>query len=463
MIALFPVPAANAPPSATVSRERYQRERRARMEAEALLEQKSRDLWTANHALMRQAEVLEAAVRARTADLVEAREAAEAANAAKSVFLAQMSHEIRTPLNGVLGMAAALLESGLAPAQAEMLEVVTESGNTLLSVINDILDLSKIEAGRMEIESIPFNPAEVVRSVERLHAVRAQNRGLDLTVTLAPELDGWVCGDPTRVRQVLGNLLSNAIKFTERGGVALAADLVADAAAEGTAMLRLQVRDTGPGIAPDRRDTLFVPYVQAAASVSRTHGGTGLGLSISRQFCRMMQGDLVADSVPGQGSTFTATFRVTPAAAPAAAQAGEAEERFAALLRDRPLRILAAEDNATNQLVLRSLLRRFDLRLDIVPNGRAAVAAWQADRPDVILMDVHMPVMNGVEATAAIRRIEAEGALPRTPIVGLSANAMRHQVEEYQAAGMDANVPKPIRRGELLQVITGVLVPSAAS
>lgn len=443
----------NPAPSPTVSRGRYERERRARQEAEALLEAKSRELYEANQRLIRQAEALEAAVAERTADLRAAREAAEAANAAKSMFLAQMSHEIRTPMNGVLGMAAALMDSGLSRAQSEMLSVIVDSGDMLLAVINDILDLSKIEAGKLELEDIAFDPVAVIRAVERLHLLRAQEKGLDLTVRTGPGLRGWVRGDPTRLRQVLGNLLSNAIKFTDRGAVQVTADLSPDA------MLRLVVCDTGAGISPDRLAGLFSPYAQAAASVARLHGGTGLGLAIARQFCKMMGGNLLAESLPGFGSTFVATLRVVPVATPPEARAGEIEERFADLLRCRRLSILAAEDNGTNQLVLKSLLRRFDLRLDIVPNGQAAVAAWAAVGPDVILMDVQMPLMNGIEATAEIRRAERELGRPRTPIIALSANAMRHQVEGYLAGGMDANVAKPIRRGELLQVIAAVLPP----
>jgi CheY-like chemotaxis protein/anti-sigma regulatory factor (Ser/Thr protein kinase) len=272
---------------------------------------------------------------------------------------------------------------------------------------------------------------------------------------MGPGLTGWVLGDPTRVRQVLGNLLSNAIKFTRQGHVTVDADIVVQEG--GSRQLHMVVRDTGIGIDPERLANLFVPYAQAGASVTRTHGGTGLGLSISRQFCRLMHGDLTVESVPGRGSAFSATLRVVPTEAPVEVESEEAEERFARLLATRPLHILAAEDNATNQLVLRSLLRKFDLRLDIVPNGLEALDACRASRPDLVLMDVHMPVMNGVEATRNIRQLEAESGLPRIPIIGLSANAMRHQVDEYLTAGMDANVAKPIRRAELLQVISAVL------
>ena len=440
--------------SPTVSRSRYERERRARNDAEQLLEAKSRALYEANQSLKRQAEALEAAVAERTADLEAARIQAEAASTAKSVFLANMSHEIRTPMNGVLGMASALLETELSGLQREMIEVILRSGDLLQAVINDILDLSKIEAGKLEIEDHPFDLAEAVHACEALHALRAQEKGLSFAVEIAPAARCWVRGDAARLRQVIGNLLSNAIKFTERGGVKLTADLV-----DGREAV-IRVADTGIGIAPERVARLFQPYEQGDASVTRMKGGTGLGLSISRAFCRLMAGDLRAESRLGEGSVFTARVALSPTDPPPAAEAGRAEREFRALLARRPLRVLVAEDNATNQLVLRSLMRPFALDLDIVADGAAVVEAWQAMRPDLILMDVQMPRMNGVEATEAIRRRESAGGLPRTPVLGLTANAMRHQVQGYVAAGMDGSVAKPIRRAELLRAMLEVLEPA---
>ncbi|TVS02017.1 MAG: response regulator [Rhodobacteraceae bacterium] len=437
-----------------VSRRRYDREKRARIEAEHLLEAKSRELYVANEALRKQAESLEEAIRQRTADLETARAQAEAASAAKSVFLATMSHEIRTPLNGVLGMAEALNDTSLTPSQREMLNVVLESGRLLQTVLNDILDLSKIEAGKFDIEEVSFDLEDAVRSVEAMFGLKAQEKGLNFSIEFGPVAGGWVKGDPIRLRQILGNLVSNAIKFTEKGSF----HVLVEINAIGTHHeLRLIVKDTGQGLSVEEIRRLFKPYAQSDPTISREFGGTGLGLSISRRFCQLMHGELSVESRKGSGATFTARFRVIPTHAPEVASDRGLEEQFRQLLQERPSRILVAEDNKTNQLVLRSLLRGFDLTLDIVPDGRALFSAWQKARPELVLMDVQMPIMNGLEATVAIREAESRAKLARTPIIALSANMMRHHEIEYRQIGMDGCVPKPFRKEQLLSAILGCL------
>lgn len=439
--------------SPTVSRARYDREIRARREAEALLEAKSRELYQANRDLAQQTESLERIVRERTADLEAARALADAGSAAKSAFLANMSHEIRTPMNGVLAMAAELYDTQLTDNQREMLAVIISSGDVLMSVINDILDLSKVEAGRIDIEDVAFDLTEVITNVERLHSLKAQEKGISFTVDLRG--GAWIRSDPMRLRQILGNLLSNAIKFTNEGGVQVAIDLLPGDA--GCNILRLDVRDTGIGMSADQLARLFSPYEQGGSDMARRYGGTGLGLAISRHFCRLLGGDLWAESTSGRGSCFTAHLRVGPADPVVATDPDSAVRALSDRLSVAPLHILAAEDNLTNQHVLTSILKRFDLRLDIVANGREAVQKWQRTRPDLILMDIQMPVMNGVEATAAIRKAEAAAGLVRTPIIAQSANAMRHHVEDYLSQGLDACVPKPLRRAELIDAILSVL------
>jgi PAS domain S-box-containing protein len=378
--------------------------------------------------------------------LVKAKEEAEAATRAKSAFLATMSHEIRTPLNGVLGMAQAMARDELSQRQRERLDVVRQSGEALLAILNDVLDLSKIEAGKLELEQTEFDLAELARGAHATFAATAQAKGLSFGLTVTPAARGIYLGDTVRVRQILYNLVSNALKFTDRGFVKVTVG-------RRRGMLTLKVTDSGIGIAPSKLASLFQKFEQADASTTRRFGGTGLGLAICRDLAELMGGAIAASSKPGKGATFTVELPlVRLAAAPAKPRHGISRERGAAP-EGRPLRVLAAEDNAMNQLVLKTLLAQVGVDPVIVPDGRQAVAAWAREPWDVILMDVQMPVMDGPTAAAEIRSREAAEGLARTPIVALTANAMDHQVAEYRGVGMDDFVAKPIEAGRLYEAI----------
>ncbi len=369
--------------------------------------------------------------------------AAEAANAAKSTFLATMSHEIRTPLNGVLGMAQAMSADELTPVQRERLSVIQQSGEALLAILNDVLDLSKIEAGRLELETIEFELAEVVRGAHSAFTALANKKGLSFGVDVEPAR-GRYLGDPTRIRQILYNLISNALKFTETGEVRVTARLDGG-------LLALSVADTGLGISEEGLQRLFAKFDQLDSSTTRRFGGTGLGLAICHELAVLMGGEMRVESELGKGSRFTLRVPLQRVG----------EERMVAEYAPPPpnqraslgLRVLAAEDNTVNQLVLKTLLHQLGVEPVVVDCGQAALDAWETSHWDLILMDIQMPGVDGVTAAERIRARERETRRPRTPIVALTANAMSHQVAQYLAAGMDGHVAKPIEAMALFQAI----------
>ncbi|NQE63238.1 ATP-binding protein [Caulobacter sp. RHG1] len=393
-------------------------------------------------------------LRGAMAELVKARDEANAANVLKSHFLANMSHEIRTPLNGVLAMAEVMAMDDLSSPQRERLAVIRESGAMLLGVLNDVLDLSKIEAGRLEIQDRPFDIAQLAQTIRDTYGPQARDKGLAFEVTVVSEAQGLWRGDVDRLRQILGNLISNALKFTLEGAVA-----VRFASAEDGSGLRIDVADTGIGIPADILPSLFDKFVQADSSTTRRFGGSGLGLSICREVAALMNGSIKVQSREGRGSTFTVLVGLPREETPGEVHyIDDTQAPPPRPLPDLPghtprLRVLAADDNPTNQKVIEAVLAPLDAELVLVGDGEACVTAWKAATFDIVLMDIHMPGMDGVEAARAIRALEAETGRPRTPIVAVTANALAHQIEDYLAAGMDGHVAKPVEVTKLYSAI----------
>lgn len=391
-------------------------------------------------------------LRQRESELKKAREDAIAASNAKSAFLANMSHEIRTPLNGILGMAQVLEMGGLSNEQREQVATILDSGQSLMSLLNDILDLSKIEAGKLSMVKADTDIAHTMRRLHRLWKPKADEAGLGFSLSLDSELPQVLNFDAVRVRQCASNLISNALKFTESGRVDV--HVSATPLPSGECIVSVRVRDTGIGMDEETVQRLFTPFVQADDSTSRKFGGTGLGLSIVKRLAEMMGGEASVESAPGRGSTFTYSFLAGEAklqhrVASEGAIAGDQNARD--LLKRKGLRILLVDDHPINRQVAGLFLRPFNMRVVEATNGKEALAALADEEFDLVLMDIHMPVMDG---TQAIKEIRESGAPWRDiPVVALTADAMSGDKERYLGMGMNGYLSKPLAERELIAEI----------
>jgi signal transduction histidine kinase/CheY-like chemotaxis protein/HPt (histidine-containing phosphotransfer) domain-containing protein len=381
---------------------------------------------------------------------------AEAASQAKSSFLAMMSHEIRTPMNAVLGLATTLLETPLDAEQRKSVEAISESGDNLLYLLNDILDFSKLEAGHLELEQLAFSPESLVDQAISIAGVRADQQGIGLRMEIGPDLPAAVLGDPGRIRQIILNLATNAVKFTPKGEVVVGVRCLAHDTTRAT--LEWWVRDTGIGMSEEQVSRLFSHYIQADTSIARRFGGSGLGLAISKRIVDQMAGDVAVTSKQNVGSTFS--FRLTLPLADAAALHVTAEPASAVDLNailarlGRPLRVLIAEDNPTNQFVVRKMLSEFRLSLHMAANGQEAIESAATFSPDVIFMDMRMPEVDGLAATRRIRQMG--GVFETLPICAVTANAFADDIRACREAGMNDFIAKPIRKAHLVDKLAQI-------
>ncbi len=425
-----------------VLRRRLERQKHKVAVLEQIIEDKTRELFRSNENLREANEQLEERVAARTAQLGEALIRAEAASKAKSTFLAQMSHELRTPLHGLIGTIDTLVDTDASPRQRRLIEIAQRSGDHLLTVIGDILDFTRIESGTLTLEELPTDVVMLVEQIVEQHAGRVAGQGLRLWTTLPANVP-LIVADPTRLRQVLDNLISNALKFTTEGGVTV--DLAAESGG-GSVRLDWSVSDTGIGIPAEKLATIFDPFIQAGAAITRRFGGTGLGLPICRRLVNAMGGDIQAESTDGEGSV----FRFTTCHAVAAARALEVEAETVTL--PEGLRVLLVDDQPINRLLGREMLVGLGCAVFLAENGHEALEVVDAQDPGLILMDCHMPVLSGAATATLLRR---RGFT--MPIIALSADVSPENRAEVIAAGMQGLLGKPYRRRQLAAVISETL------
>jgi PAS domain S-box-containing protein len=398
----------------------------------------------------------EAEMEVRAGELERARAEAEAANRAKSDFLTHMSHEMRTPMNGIIGMAGLLLDDRLTEEQAEHAQTIQVCANDLLTMINSILDLSKVEAGRMELECSDFDLVECLQEIGDLMSPQAAAKGLS-SVFESDVRSQWVNGDPGRLRQIVLNLLANAIKFTERGGVEMrlkagGTGSLPQVSQVSAPVFQISVKDTGIGIPQEKQGLLFGRFSQVDSSLGRKHEGTGLGLAISRELAQLMGGTITVESEWGKGSEFTLRIPLARGAADAAKLTGTSGTAGPPILRTRVRRVLLAEDNAVNQKLASRVLEKLGCRVDVAGNGREAVRMAEGFSYDLIFMDCRMPEMDGYEACGQIRL--RQGTAARVPIVALTAHAVNGAREECLRAGMDDYLTKPVRPADFERILT---------
>lgn len=371
---------------------------------------------------------------------VKSQREAEIANKAKSKFLAMMSHEIRTPMNGIIGIAQILGNTALNEEQKEYLDTIRISGESLLSILNDILDYSKIESGKVEIERFNFNLISMLNDVAKIFQLKAREKNIELGLSLSGNLPNYVISDEVRLKQILINLVGNAIKFTSQGSVVIAVELLEFN--EETALIRFSVKDTGPGISPEKQKKLFQPFQQLDASTTRKYGGTGLGLMISKILTELLSGKIFVDSAEGKGSNFYFELPLEPAKEKSVNKKSYPESGEI----NTSLKILIAEDNEINRKVLLRMLTKLGLSSDIAMNGKEAVSMASKNNYDLIFMDVEMPEMDGVDATHTIRK---ENLKKQPIIIAVTANAMKGDREKYIGYGMNDYFTKPIRQEDL--------------